>query len=351
MLRSDAKAPDDQTVSPATAARVSLARAADQAFSLALRVNSIRQSRLDLADVVDQIDEDWALFPLLHDDGSVGVMCLEPACIIAFVETQTMGRVSAAVAEPRRLTQTDKALAVAFLEGFLRRFDEALKGAPTAYWTRGYHTEDAVATRHMMVLQLDGAEYRGFDMQSEVVEAERPINMRLFLPIKEKVAKQNARKKPTKTGVALLESEHTIRRSAMAAKVEMDAIMCKVMLPLSELNTLQPGHLVPLPQDAAKQAHLVDRSGRSAQSVRLGQLHGMRAIKVLHENEDPGMMEPGALDPSRPKASANGPKTSPERGAEVEIEEPVQEPQSIALAPVQQDEFDVLIQAGKDEGS
>ena len=351
MLRSDAKAPDDQTVSPATAARVSLARAADQAFSLALRVNSIRQSRLYLADVVDQIDEDWALFPLLHDDGSVGVMCLEPACIIAFVETQTMGRVSAAVAEPRRLTQTDKALAVAFLEGFLRRFDEALKGAPTAYWTRGYRTEDAVATRHMMVLQLDGAEYRGFDMQSAVVEAERPINMRLFLPIKEKVAKQNAKKKLTKTGVALLESEHTIRRSAMAAKVEMDAIMCKIMLSLSELNTLQPGHLVPLPQDAAKQAHLVDSSGRSAQSVRLGQLHGMRAVKLLHENEDPRMMEPGALDPSRPKASADGPKTSAERGAEVEIEEPVQEPQSNALAPVQQDEFDVLLQAGKDEGS
>ena len=343
MLRSDAKAPDAQTVSPATAARVSLARAADQAFSLTLRVNSIRQSRLDLADVVDQIDEDWALFPLLHDNGSVGVMCLEPACIIAFVETQTMGRVSAAVAEPRRLTQTDKALAVAFLEGFLRRFDEALKGAPTAYWTRGYRTEDAVATRHMMVLKLDRAEYRGFDIQSEVVEAERPINMRLFLPIKEKVAKQNAKKKPTKTGVALLESEHTIRRSAMAANVEMDAIMCKVMLPLSELNTLQPGHLVPLPQDAAKQAHLVDRPGRSAQSVRLGQLHGMRAVKLLHENEDPGMMEPGALDPSRPKASANGPKTSAERGAEDEIEESVQEPQRTVLAPVQQDEFDVLL--------
>ncbi len=59
MLRSDAKVPDDQTVSPATAARVSLARAADQVFSLALRVNSIRQSRLDLADAVDQIDEDF----------------------------------------------------------------------------------------------------------------------------------------------------------------------------------------------------------------------------------------------------------------------------------------------------
>ncbi len=247
-----------------------MARAADQAFSFALRVNSIRQSRLDLVDVVDQINEDWALFPLLHDDGSVGVMYFEPVCIIAFVESQTMGWVSTEAGELPRLTKTDKALAVAFIEVFLRRFDEALKGGPTAYWICGYRSEDAVAIRHMIVLQRDDAEYCGFDMQSEVVEAERLINMRIFLPIKEKVALQNSKNKLGKTGAALLESEHTIRRFAMAANVEMDAIMCKVMLSLSELNRLQPGHLVHWPQDAAKQAHLVDCSGLSAQSVRLG---------------------------------------------------------------------------------
>ena len=181
------------------------------------------------------------------------------------------------------------------------------------------------------------------------MEAERPINMRIFLPIKEKVAIQNAKNKPGKTGAALLESEHTIRRSAMAANVEMDAIMCKVMLPLSELNTLQPGHLVHLPQDAAKRAHLVDRSGCSAQSVRLGQLHGMRAVRVINKNEDPRMMEQVALDLSGPNASYDGHNASAERGVEVEIEEPVQELQSSALAPVQQDELDVLLRAGKDE--
>ncbi len=289
-LRSDPKGSADQAVSPAKAARVSLARAADKAFNLPLRVNGIRQSRLDLADVVDQIEEDWALFPLLHDDGSVGVMCLEPACIIAFVERQTMGRVNQELGEVRRLTPTDKALAVAFLDVFLRQFDETLAGAPTGYWTCGYRAEDAVASRHMMVLQLDGTEYRGFDMQSEIVEAQRSVSMRLFLPIKEKPSSQSGQKKVQKVGSAKTAPSdgQTMRSSALAASVEMDAVMCKVLLPLSELNNLRPGQLVHLPQNAAQQAHLVDRTGRTAQTVRLGQLHGMRAVRLVRESPQPG---------------------------------------------------------------
>jgi len=60
-------------------------------------------------------------------------------------------------------------------------------------------------------------------------------------------------------------------------------------------------------------------------------------------------MEQVALDLSRPNASYDRPNASAERGVEVEIEESVQELQSSALAPVQQDELDVLLRAGKDE--
>ena len=150
------------------AARMSLARAADKAFKLALRVGGIRQSRLDLADVVEQLEQDWALFPLLHDDGSVGVTCIDAPSAIAFVEQQTLGRAGNASDSERKLTRTDKALALPFLEKFLRLFDGAWLDAPTAYWTRGYRAEDAVETRHLMVLLLDASEYRGFEMSSEI---------------------------------------------------------------------------------------------------------------------------------------------------------------------------------------
>lgn len=343
-LRSDPKGPADQAVSPAKAARVSLARAADKAFNLALRVNGIRQSRLDLADAVDQMEEDWALFPLVHEDGSVGVMCLEPACVIAFVERQTLGRVNQDAGDVRRLTHTDKALAESFLTEFLHQFDEALQGAPTAYWTCGYRAEDAVLSRHLMVLQLDGSEYRGFDMQSEIVEAQRSVSIRFFLPIKEKVTSKSERKKQPAGADGKLSggTSQKMRSSALAANVEMDAVMCKVFMPLSELNNLQPGQLVHLPQNATQQAHLVDKTGRTAQTVRLGQLHGMRAVRLLHEPADAEMVSKPVARPEKREK-----KTEPLRVPAAVPEQTSEQMQEVSQNNEVQDELDMLLAASK----
>jgi len=78
-LRSEPASAQEQAVLPAKAARLSLARAADKAFELPMRVNAIRQSRLDLADVVESLEEEWAIYPLVNDDGSIGVMSFDPA--------------------------------------------------------------------------------------------------------------------------------------------------------------------------------------------------------------------------------------------------------------------------------
>ena len=226
------------------------------------------------------MNEDWALFPLQHDDGSVGVICVDPACNIAFVEQQTLGRVANVEAAERNLTRTDKALSIAFLDRFMRLFDEALIDAPTAYWTRGYRTEDAVDTRHLMVLLLDASEYRGFEMSCEIVEVGRTGVIRFFLPIKDPVRPKSAgSNKKAKKDAALPAVK--LRSAALAAHVEMDAIMCKVSMPLSELSALRPGHLVHLPRNAAQQARLQDKKGQTSLPVSLGQLHGMRAVRML----------------------------------------------------------------------
>lgn len=303
-------------MSPAKAARVSLARAADTAFNMALRVNGIRQSRLDLAEVVDHLNDDWGLFPLLHDDGSVGLMCFEPACIIAFVEHQTMGHVNASAQDARGLTQTDKALTTPFLEGFLRQFDDALTGAPTSYWTCGYHAEDAVLSKHLMVLQLDGAEYRGFEMLSEVGGIERAVKIKLFLPIKEKAPVPSKQKKVQKAGAPEnpKTGDQSMRLSALSANIEMDAVMCKLLMPLSELNNLHTGQLVPLPQNAIQQARLVDRTGRTAQGVRLGQLHGMRAVRLVQDLPKDAAHLTEQLE--KPKASIDAGKPTAKHSSE-----------------------------------
>jgi len=206
-LRSESAGPEEHTMSPVKAARMSLARAADQAYGLALRVSGIRQSRVDLADMVDQLEEDWALFPLLHDDGAVGLIALDPSCVVAFVEQQMMGKVALNDREMRRLTRTDKALALTFVERFLSLFSNALEGAPTAHWTRGYRAEGAVETRHLMVLQLDASDFRGFHMTSEIVGASKSLFARLYLPIKDLPPKKGNPRSSTKSKSGASKSE------------------------------------------------------------------------------------------------------------------------------------------------
>lgn len=332
-LRSEPSGIDEQAISPVKAVRMALARASEQAFNLALRVISIRQSRLDLAEAVEKIEDDWALFPLIHDDGSVGVMCLEAACIIAFVERQTLGHVRKEAAVERQLTPTDKALAISFVEVFLRQFDEVLVDAPTAYWTRGYRPEDAVPSRHLMALQFDASEYRGFDVLSEVIGSDRSIGMRLLLPIKEKPGSRHdlikqkgnqAQKGPTEIGKSL-------QKAALSANIELDAIMCKVLLPLSELEELKPGKIVRLPQNATLHAFLVDRVGRTEQSIHLGQLHGLRAVRLFQDienerNDNEQVTDEKTLGRASPKdavtkQSANEIKTVQLHSEEEELDE------------------------------
>ncbi len=72
-----------------------------------------------------------------------------------------------------------------------------------------------------------------------------------------------------------------MRSAALAAQVEMDVAICKISLPLSELGALKPGHLMKLPKDAVQQAVLKDRIGKTSLPVHLGQLNGMRAVRIL----------------------------------------------------------------------
>ncbi len=321
-LRSEPASAEEQAVTPAKAARLSFARAADQAFDLPLRVNAIRQSRLDLADVVENLEESWAIYPLINDDGSVGIMCFDPTCVVAFMERQTMGSLNAVAREPRAITRTDKALAGAFLDVFFRLFDDALHGAPTSYWTRGYRAEDAVASKHLMVLLLDASEYRGFDMTCDLAGLEASVSMRLFLPIKQQnSAKAPQNKAKAKGGEAAQKpSEKTMRGAALAANVELDAIMCKLVLPLSELNDLKPGHVIPLPQNAASQAQLVDNAGHTSRAVNLGQLHGMRAVRLVFDDAEEGPETAAAIPPPSAQENPAPNPAAPQNTVEVQSE-------------------------------
>lgn len=322
---------------------MSVARAADKAFGLALRVNGIRQSRLDLAELVDQLRGDWALYPLLHLDGSVGLMAIDTACTVAFVEQQTLGQVHLNAPDLRTLTRTDKALAMGFVEKFLSLFDRALEGAPTAHWTRGYRAEGAAETHHLMALQLDASDYRGFEIMSDIISVSRAVSVRLYLPIKEQGVDSTVNSKSAKPSkdAASPKNGAKMRLAVMAAKVELDAVMCKISLSLSELQALKVDQLLALPRNASQHAQLRDRTGKTSISVDLGQLHGMRAVRMKGPILQSEKEQPKSGD------SADGASSTVANAPSIQVQDQSRKSTPAKSPDENSDEQDTLLEAAK----
>lgn len=288
---------EEQSVSPAKAVRVALARASDQSISLALRVGGIRQNRVELADALEMVDESWALFPIVHDDGNIGAICANPAAAVAFVEKQTIGQLKPETADARELTRTDRALTQPVADMFLRLFDETLQGAPTAYWTQGYRCEDAVQSRHMLALKLDANEFRAFDINIEFLGSDRQGQMLLLLPIKSReIPKSNVKNRRGSSTCAESDGHTKLREAALPAQVELEAVLCRVKLPLSQLRGLTQGSCLTIPRKSMEDAALEDLAGQTSFPVHLGQLHGARAVRVKGQSRPAALPDPAAED-------------------------------------------------------
>lgn len=302
-LRTDRSSPVEQAVSPVKALRLALARAVDHVIKLPLRVQSVRQSRLDVSDTLTQIDGGWALFLLEHADGNFGAFCVDPNSVIAFVQQQTSGQVSAQEGDARPLTRTDKSLTTPIIEAFLRRFDAALDGAPTAFWTCGYKCAEIAPSKHDLALKLDAAEYRGFDIQIEISDGLLQSSCRLFLPIKEPIAPTSGRAK-NKAKESEKRAVRSARGAALGAQVELRADLCTLQMTLADLRQFKTGHSLALPKSSLQSAVLSDRRGVTRFPIHLGQLNGLRAARFASAQDGAKAPQKNpALPPSLPKVA------------------------------------------------
>lgn len=60
----------------------------------------------------------------------------------------------------------------------------------------------------------------------------------------------------------------------------MDAVLHRLVLPLSAAERLQPGDLIPLPVEALDSVELLAGDGAGVAGGRLGQINGMRAVRL-----------------------------------------------------------------------
>lgn len=299
-------------MSPTRAMRLALERCAARDLGFALSVTGVGIST-DMADAFAADLPDPALILLLDGPGGLpGAAVLDAQMTAALVEVQTMGRVLARAAVPRTPTRTDAAIAQPLIEGTLKRLIDLLGEDGDGARLRGYAFGAMIEDGRALALALDTGDYEimrvGCDLGADRA-AELLLALPLPPPVSDPVQQDNT---PDEAGAA-----PPLRDRLLAAPARLDAVLCRMPLPLHQVRGLKPGQVLMLPAGVLGATTLEVSPGRTVARAMLGQMSGQRALRLRGLTARPGGQV--AVSPlseeeaaaTRPRATASATRTLP----------------------------------------
>ena len=295
---------DARVMSPAKALRVSLAKVADQMFGLALTVTTVEQRVLAHADIRQEAGDDGLLLLLDGTGGARGAVKVDPQFLTALIEVQTMGAVRRAEADMRPVTRTDAAIVAPLMDAVLRRYDQQLLADDPEYREENYRFGDMIEDARTLSLALEAPQYDLYQLTLDVEDGAKTGILTLMLPHRKPEKPADRAGEVSGGGFASLE------KNALEAQVTMDAVLTRVRLPLKEISALSVGMQIPLETGCLAKAELVASGGHVVARVRMGQMNGMRAVRVVVEagtDAVPATDRPDTKPAARSEATAAAP--------------------------------------------
>lgn len=303
---------------PERAIPLALARAARECLDLALRVDAIREDRMVLAELPETIEE-WSLLMLVEGrQGALGIVAVSGPVLSALIEVQTTGRVGRAPPAPRRPTRMDAAMAAEWVEAMLLGIGTELSGTEAEPWAAGYRYASCLEDPRPLCLLLEDLSYRVWRLDMSLGDAgERRGGLLWAVPAQGGAergasgphASPRAPSRPavgTAAGAAAGAAagpdpraggggvapeadtdgaqpwQHSIAQAVSGVSAELEAVLHRVSLPLSQMLALRAGSELILPPEALAQVR-IEAGGRIVASGRLGQHSGMRALRLSGE--------------------------------------------------------------------
>jgi flagellar motor switch protein FliM len=95
---------------------------------------------------------------------------------------------------------------------------------------------------------------------------------------------------------------HHLQDRVLAAPARLDAVLCRLHLPLSAIRALSVGDVLALPPDAIREISIEVAGARRLATARLGKLDGLRALRLNASGQGHGQGavlpdDPDGLDP------------------------------------------------------
>jgi flagellar motor switch protein FliM len=245
-----------------------MTRAAEWAAGLALTVPSLSEDQMALDDLMSLVPADMMLIALTADGRTQGFAAIDLELRTALIETQTMGRLRPAPADPRPITATDAAMAQPLLTALLAELDHgpALDG-----WVTGFQPATPLQGKRAAEQALADGTYRLIRMSVDLGAGDRQGQIMLATAVPAPVTAPSA-ESPNFAAA--------LRQNVLATEAELNAVLHRLQIPLTMAEGLAVGQILPLSGVTVSSVRLEAVDGQVVGRARLGQTAGQRAVRI-----------------------------------------------------------------------
>ncbi len=254
------------------ALRLSCAKAADHVMDLAVNTKLSMQNMAIQEELVSHLNDENLLILLEGPEGVLGGASVDCQILGGFVEQQTIGQVTARAAETRRPTRVDAALVAPFLDDMFTRLGAYLSDEGQEWlWAANYRFGAMVEDRRQLALAMGAPDYHIIGLTLDIGMGAKSGEMRLILPDRPKpsLAQDNAD-----------QVSANLQNAFKKAPARLDVSLARIGMPYASLQGLKVGDMIPIPAEALHSTVIEGAAGGQVARVSLGQMNGMRAVRL-----------------------------------------------------------------------
>tara|TARA_R110002094_G_scaffold127848_1_gene121751 strand:+ start:378 stop:1298 length:921 start_codon:yes stop_codon:yes gene_type:complete len=264
----------DVPLTSSRALRVAMTRAADKALGLSLSVTGVGEEFMALDGIVDGLPAEYLYAGLERDGEIVGLIGLDGQMRAAVIEMQTIGSLVKTPQTGRAPTSTDMMLAAPLCDMLLKLLPDTTAGSDLDGWAGDVVLGDVFDSLRSVGLALEDTDFRLMRLTLDLTVGERQGEIVLALP------NHSPQLVAIETDPADSGWEAKMVRAVQSAPAALNAILCRMTLPIGKVDDLQVGDILPLYGATVSTVRLYAPEGIEVGAARLGQSGGMRAVRI-----------------------------------------------------------------------
>jgi flagellar motor switch protein FliM len=270
--------PEVTAMSAPKALRLALAKAAEANIGMVLQVNDVVESMTSISRLPDSIPDHSLLALLEGPEHAYGLAVFSLAVTTSVVEQLTTGNVQKHSPEVRDPTSTDSVMCFDLIDHMLANFETIVAEASSPPEIANYRTAAQLSETRSIPIAFDDIQYRMYRVSVEMGRGVRQGEILFVFPA--------LRPKPKLEAGTQTVWETNFQASVMKTEAELETVLHRASLSLSEVSNLQVGMQIPVPKQALNRVELVV-DGQRISVGRLGQVNGHRAVRIdLNPVED-----------------------------------------------------------------